>query len=93
MIRQTVFGFKIERTKEELTAHGGMALLAEYNHGIGLRELVDRYLPGPGSNRGFKPSVFVDALVLMLQGGGRSLEDIRELRYEEGQDGGIHIRR
>lgn len=84
MIRQTVFGFKIERTEEELTAHGGLALLAEYNHGIGLRELADRYLPGAGSNRGFKPSVFVEALILMLQGGGRSLEDIRGLKYEEG---------
>lgn len=58
--------------------------MAEYNHGIGLRELTDRYLPEPGSNRGFKPSVFVDTLVLMLQGGGRSFEDIRELKYEEG---------
>jgi hypothetical protein len=84
MIRQTVCGFKIERTEEELTAHGGLALLAEYNHGIGLRNLVERYLPGPGSNRGFKPSVYIDTLVLMLQGGGRSLEDIRELKYETG---------
>jgi len=84
MIRQTVFGFKIERTEEELTGRGGLALLAEYNHGIGLRNLVDEHLPGPGSNRGFKPSAFVDALVLMLQGGGRSLEDMRELKYETG---------
>ncbi len=58
--------------------------MAEFNHGIGLRELTDGYFPLPGSNRGFKPSIFVDALVLMLQGGGRSLEDIRELKYEEG---------
>jgi len=82
MIRQTVFGFKLESTKEELTAHGGLALMAEYNHGVGLRGLVDRYLPGPGSNRGYDPSVFVDSLVLMLQGGGRSLEDLRELERE-----------
>ncbi len=83
MIRQTVFGFKLESTKEELTAHGGLALMAEYNHGLGLRGLVDRYLPGPGSNRGYDPSVFVDALVLMLQGGGRYLEDLRELEREQ----------
>jgi len=82
MIRQTVFGFKIEKTKEELTAHAGLALLAEYNHGLGLRELVDRHLPAPGSNRGYQPSAFVDSLVLMLQGGGRRLEDVRELRQE-----------
>ena len=82
MIRQTVFGFKIEKTDEELTAHGGLALLAEYNHGIGLRELVDRHLPGPGSNRGYAASAFVDSLVLLLQAGGRRLEDLRELRRE-----------
>jgi hypothetical protein len=83
-IQQTVFAFKIETTKERLTAHGGLALMAEFNHGIGLRELTDRYLPSPGSNRGFEPSEIVDAVVLMLQGGGRSLEDLRELRNEEG---------
>ena len=84
MIQQTVFAFKIEMTKERLTAHGGLALIAEFNHGIGLRELTDRYLPGPGSNRGFDPSEMVDPVVLMLQGGGRSLEDLRELKNEEG---------
>ena len=84
MIQQTVFPFKIKTTKERLTAHGGLALMAEFNHGIGLRELTDQYLPGPGSNRGFDPSEIVDAVVLMLQGGGRSLEDLRELSNEEG---------
>lgn len=84
MIQQTIFPFKMEATKERLTAHGGLALMAEFNHGIGLRELTDQYLPGPGSNRGFDPSEIVDAVVLMLQGGGRSLEDLRELKTEEG---------
>lgn len=82
MIRQTVFGFKIEKTEETLTAHGGLALLAEYNHGMGLRKLSDRHLPGPGSNRGYAASAFVDSLVLLLQAGGRRLEDLRELRRE-----------
>jgi hypothetical protein len=84
MIQQTIFPFKMELTKERLTAHGGLALMAEFNHGIGLRELTDQYLPVPGSNRGFDPSEIVDAVVLMLQGGGRSLEDLRELKNEEG---------
>jgi hypothetical protein len=84
MIQQTIFPFKIETTKERLTAHGGLALMAEFNHGIGLRELTDQYVPGPGSNRGFAPSEIVDTVVLMLQGGGRSLEDLRELKNEEG---------
>ncbi len=82
MIRQTVLGFKIENTQEELTAHGGLALMAEYNHGMGLREVADRHLPAPGSNRGYNASVFIDSLVLMLQGGGQCLEDLRELGRE-----------
>ena len=79
MIRQTVWDFKIERTEEQLTAHGGLALLAEYNHGLGLRQLSDQHLPAPGSNRGYAPSAFVESLILMLQAGGQSLEDLREL--------------
>ena len=84
MVQQTILPFKIETTRETLTAHGGLALMAEFNHGIGLRELVDRYLPVPGSNRGLNPSVIVDSVVLMLQGGGRSLEALRELKNEKG---------
>jgi hypothetical protein len=84
MVRHTVLPFKLERTEEILTAHGGLALLAEFNHGLGLCALVDRYVPGPGSNRGYAPSVFVDWLRLMLQAGGRSLEDLRALRRKAG---------
>ncbi len=84
MIQERLFNFKLETTKENLTAHGGLALMAEFNHGIGIRELINKNLPKPMSNRGFKPSVFVEALILMLMGGGRSLEDIRELSYEAG---------
>ena len=79
-----VFGFKIEATEEKLTAHGVLALKAEFNQGIGLRELKDGCLPAPGSNWGYDPCVIVDTLVLMLQGGGRRLEDLRKLRNEEG---------
>jgi hypothetical protein len=41
MIQQTIFPPKIEMTKEKLTAHGGLALMAEFNYGIGLRELLE----------------------------------------------------
>jgi hypothetical protein len=84
MVRQTVMPFKLERTDETLTAHGGLALLAEFNHGLGVCGLANRYLPRPGSNRGYAPSVFVDRLILMLQAGGQCLEDLRELTREAG---------
>ena len=84
MIRKTVFGFKMERTDEALTAHGGLALMAEYSHRVGLAAFADRFLPRPGSNRGYAPSVFVESLILMMQGGGRHLEDLRMLEQERG---------
>jgi len=84
MVRHTVFGFTLKRTEEPVTAHGGVAVLAECNHGLGVCGLADRYRPGPGSTRGDAPSVFVDRLRVMLQAGGRSLEDLRELRREAG---------
>lgn len=77
-----MFPFKLQRSDETLTAHGGLALLAEYNHGLGLRTLADRHLPSPRSPRGYAPSVFVETLVLLLQAGGRTLEDLRELERE-----------
>lgn len=83
MIRQTVLPFKLDRTDETLTAHGGLALLAEFTHGLGLRALVDRLLPQPRSHRGYAPSVVVESVILLLQAGGRTLEDLRELTRED----------
>ena len=85
------FGFGLGRTDEALTAHGGLALMAEYQRRLGLRTLSESYLPKPGSNRGDAASAFactgtiksgVESLVLMLQGGGRRLEDVRALEGE-----------
>ena len=45
VVRQTVLPFQLERTKEPLTANGGLALLVEYTHALGLRALADWYLP------------------------------------------------
>jgi hypothetical protein len=84
MERHTVFGFILGQTEEPVTEHGGLALLAEFNHGLGVCGLTDRYLPGQGTNHGCAPSVFVDMLILMLQAGGRSFDDLRELRREAG---------
>ncbi len=77
MIQQTIFPFKIETTKERLTADGGLALMAEFNHGIGLRELTDRI--------SFRVLGVIGVLILGDCGcsgvdvarGGRSLEDLR----------------
>ena len=84
MIRQTILPFKLEMTRDLITPHAGLALLGEFAVGLGLLQGIDRYLPKPGSGAGYHPSEYIFPLVLTLNGGGRSLEDIRQIRADEG---------
>ena len=84
MIRQTVLPFKLEMTKDTITPHAGLALIGEFAIGLRLLKSVDSYLPKPKSGAGYKPSEYIFPLILMLNGGGRSLEDIRQIRTDEG---------
>ncbi len=84
MIRQTVLPFKLETTNDLITSHAGLALLGEFAIGLGLKDALDSSLPGPGSGAGYRPSEHVFPLILMLNGGGRSLEDLREIREDVG---------
>jgi len=84
MIRQTILPFKVEMTRDMITPHAGLALLGEFAVGLGLLKAVDRYLPTPGSGAGYNPAEYIFPLILMLNGGGRSLEDTRQIRADEG---------
>lgn len=84
MIRQTVLPFKVEMTRDTITPHAGLALVGEFAVGVGMMEAADRELPEPGSGVGYKASEYIFPLVLMLNGGGRSLEDMRQIREDEG---------
>jgi hypothetical protein len=81
---QTVLPFKLAATDESLTAHSGLALFGEYMRAMGVGGLIDHELPGPSSAAGYDPSAHVFPLVLMLAGGGRTLEDLRVLRNDAG---------
>ncbi len=83
-MQQTLLSFKLEETSDELTSHAGLVLFGEYLAGLGFSGLLDSHLPGPGSAAGYPPSAHVLPLVLMLCGGGRSLEDMRTLRSDRG---------
>ncbi len=93
MIKQTVLPFKLEDTKDMITAHAGLALLGEFAIGIGLLEALDRSMPGPGSGVGYAVSEHVLPLMLMLNGGGRSLEDLRQIRADQGLREVLELRR
>jgi len=81
---QTVLPFKLGITEEKLTAHAGLAVFGEFVHATGILTEVNRALKGPGSGAGYKPSQYVEPLMLMLQGGGRALEDLRVIRNDAG---------
>lgn len=69
MVSQTVLPFKLETTRDTITAHAGLILFGEYLHAMGLPGHLDRELPGPLNPVGYKPSAYGVSLVLMLQGG------------------------
>lgn len=81
-LTQTVLPFKVEATEEMLTANAGLALSEEFMQGLGLHRWLAQEMPLPGSGRGYKAVAYVKPLVLMLAGGGRSLEDLRTLKHD-----------
>lgn len=84
MIKQTVLPFKLEETDDLITSHAGLALLGEFAVGSGLLDALGQHLPAPGSGAGYRAGEHVFPLVLMLNGGGRSLEDLRQIRNDHG---------
>ena len=89
---EKVFDFEIEATEEPLIARAGLVLsrqvgwLGTAPHqmavALGLPRKIDCELPAPGSPRGYAPSAFVMPILLMLHGGGKALDDLRELQAE-----------
>ena len=80
--QRRVLPFKIEQTGEPLIARSGLVLPYEMAKALKLPQVIDRELPGPGRGHSYKPSQFVMPLVMMFHGGGKKLEDLREIRAE-----------
>ena len=74
--------FQIEATEEPLIARAGLVLPYEMAKALKLPQIIDQELPSAGSGRGYRPSQFVLPLILMLHGGGKTLEDLREIKGE-----------
>jgi hypothetical protein len=83
-VAQERLDFQLAPTRDTITGRAGLALFQEAALVLGVRRSIKENLPVPGSGRGFKPQEYVLPLVLMLCGGGRTLEDIREIELDEG---------
>jgi len=79
MLKQLELNFKLGITKEKITPRSGVAIYAEILKKLNIDSLIDKYMPAPASNRGYKPSSYIIPLMLMMYGGGRHIEDLREI--------------
>jgi len=83
MIKQTQLKFKIGVTGHEITPRAGLAIYSEFLRGFGIKSLIQKHMPAPGSNRGYEAWGYLEPLMLMLYGGGRHIEDLREIRDDK----------
>ena len=80
--KEGILPFKVVATDEPLIARSGLTLPYEFARAIKLPQVIDKELPPPGSGRGYKPSQFIMPLVLMMHGGGKKLNELREIKGE-----------
>jgi hypothetical protein len=83
-VTQERFDFQLAPIRDTITGRAGLALFQEAALALGVHRSIKENLPTPGSGHGFKPQEYVLPLVLMLCGGGRTMEDIREIEMDEG---------
>ena len=84
MVRQHVLPFKLEATNDTMTSQSGLVLFGEFLRSLDIKREIDRAFGTPGSGAGYPASAYVIPLLLMLQGGGRSLEDLRMIVRDKG---------
>jgi hypothetical protein len=75
--------FKLTQTNERITGRAGLAFIGEFCEWLNLPEILNFYLPAPGSKRGYAPDQFVVPLLLTLIGGGEALDHTRQLSKDK----------
>jgi hypothetical protein len=83
MIKQSQLNFKVGLTKSEITSRSGLAVYSEFLRGFGVKELIYKHMLPPGSNRGYGAWSYIEPLMLMMYGGGRHIEGLREVAEDK----------
>jgi hypothetical protein len=78
----TILPYKLATTNDELTSRAGLLAIAQVMQTLKLTERLDQAFPLPQSNRGFKPSQFIQTLILMQHEGSFHLDEVRHLEEE-----------
>ncbi len=83
MISKKVLNFnEIQQSNEKVTSQAGLMMYDYLMKSIKLDEVVNKHMPKPGSNSGFKPFKYVEAISLMQYGGGGDINDLAEIRED-----------
>ena len=83
-ISSPLLSFKLETTKDLITPHAGLGLFDEFPHSQWIAEIIDKVLPNRKSSKSYSASKFALPLLLTMHGGGRHIEDIREISNDKG---------
>lgn len=83
--RQGILPFVIRHGNgEAVTAHAGLPLVVEAARAVRLEEVVEAKLNVAKRQRGFSETEKLEALLLLVAGGGDRIEDIRILAEDQG---------
>ena len=82
-ISSPLLPFKLASTDDKITPSAGLGLFGEFLYSQRLSKLIDENVRGFKSNHSYKPSEYIIPLLLMLHGGGRYIEDVREIANDE----------
>lgn len=82
-ISSPLLPFKLEITKDKITPHAGLGLFGEFLHSQRIAELFDNLLPQRESPKSYLASRYALPLLLSMNGGGRYIEDIREIANDK----------
>ena len=73
---------KTAKSHHDFTSRAGLMAPATLLERLGSGKIVDRMMPAPGSNRGYRNGTVIKTFMLMFHGGAQCLEDVRHLRKE-----------
>lgn len=78
-----ILPYKLDTTNDQLTSRAGLLSVAQLLETLKLSDRIDQHFPPPKSNRGFKPSTFIQTFILMQHEGSFHLDDVRHIHDDQ----------
>lgn len=80
--RKKPLAYSLGTTKDQLSSRSGLLTLVKVLQALKLEQQANRLFPPPGSNRGYQSGEILNTFIMMLNEGGKCLEDVRYLQAE-----------